>query len=105
MAHTMFCMTTPSLHTLSSSTCLTVEKVAISFANRNRLVLKENSREGGELLVVERFQQPYGARFAVRCIAPKVRGMGNFFLKLTVRSLGLLSSYKHGCRQISISKR
>ncbi|XP_056847439.1 E3 ubiquitin-protein ligase SINA-like 1 [Raphanus sativus] len=60
------------------------ETMPISFANHQRVVLKEQSRGGGELIVVDRLIQPHGAHFNVRCISPNVRGMGNFSWKLTV---------------------
>ncbi|CAF1830853.1 unnamed protein product [Brassica napus] len=59
------------------------ETRSISFANHQRVVLKEQSRGGGELIVVDRFIQPHGAHFNVRCISPHVPGMGNFSWKLT----------------------
>ncbi|WZZ50397.1 hypothetical protein YC2023_050504 [Brassica napus] len=67
------------------------ETRSISFANHQRVVLKEQSRGGGELIVVDRFIQPHGAHFNVRCISPHVPGMGNFSWKLTVCSAATLS--------------
>ncbi|KAL0886197.1 hypothetical protein Bca101_010180 [Brassica carinata] len=37
------------------------ETMSISFANHQRVVLKEQSRRGGELIVVDRLIQPHGA--------------------------------------------
>lgn len=67
------------------------ETRSISFANHQRVVLKEKSRGGGELIVVDRLIQPHGAHFNVRCISPHVPGMGNFSWKLTVCSAATLS--------------
>ncbi|KAG2328490.1 hypothetical protein Bca52824_011218 [Brassica carinata] len=61
------------------------ETVSISFANHQRVVLKEQSSGGGELIVVDRLIKKPGAHFNVRCISPNVPGMGNFSWKLTVR--------------------
>ncbi|CAH8326039.1 unnamed protein product [Eruca vesicaria subsp. sativa] len=61
------------------------ETMSISFANHQRVVLKEQSRRGGKLISVNRLIQPIGAFFHVRCISPNVLGMGNFSSKLTVK--------------------
>ncbi|KAJ4871138.1 ULP_PROTEASE domain-containing protein [Raphanus sativus] len=57
------------------------ETMPISFANHQRVVLKEQSRGGGELIVVDRLIQPHGAHFNVRCISPKRSWNGKLLLE------------------------
>ena len=67
------------------------ETMSISFANHQRVVLKQQSKRGGQLIVVDRLIQPHGIHFNIRCISPDVPGMGNFSQKLKVCSASTLS--------------
>ena len=70
------------------------ETRSISFGNHQRVVLKEQSRGGGELIVVDSLIQPHCDHFNVRCILPNVSGMENFSWKLTVHSAASFLSYE-----------
>ncbi|KFK34836.1 hypothetical protein AALP_AA5G199400 [Arabis alpina] len=75
----------------------------LSLSGGERLVLKEQTKEGGELVVVDCFKSTDGEKFSVSCIAPKTPGIGEFTCILTANScpecdLCFTSSVKRVCK-------